>query len=339
MDRILILSGIIISRTATPVIWILVAMALGLFLWWRFFRSAGLPPKEMIIPAAEDDVSAEPEITYEGPGQLLVRFQTLQQDFEQATKELQRFNGFREIQLQGWQQLSADVIRRILPVLANLEPYLEDTDSQAAAVAQLAYGRLLTELVTIGVTQIVPSPGETFDGKYHLLGPDSEGYPPYRIKSVVQPGYRFEPRIPGASEIVLKPAEVIVETDVERADIEPEEDGGMVEPITDTGIIEPVEDGGMGEPITDTGSIEPVEDGGRLVMVNDDGLIEQETDDTVDPIDKNIMMVSLFEQMPAAMVLDSDDDLEIRRVPLPDEDDDDDIMEIKRMPSPLPDEE
>jgi|GEM_PF-2206721 len=343
MDRFLFISGIIVwdKNAITSVILMLAAMALGLFLWWRFFRPTAMPPKEVIEASEENDVA-------EGPGQLLVRFQTLQQDFELATRELQRFNGSREVQLQGWQQLSADVIRRILPVLANLEPYLEDTDSQAADVAQLAYGRLLTELVTIGVTQIIPSPGEAFNGKYHVLGPDSEGYPPYRVKSVVQPGYLFQPRILGASEIVLKPAEIIVESETEYVEIETAEGGDIIEPAEE-GVVEPEEDIGMVEPEAEDGIIEPaeegiiepVEDNGMLVTLDDDGMIvSTEEDNTIDPIEKSNMMVSLFEQMPAAMALDGDDAIEIVRVPLSGEEDDDaEASEIKRMPSPLPDEE
>jgi len=212
-----------------------VCAAMALFFWWRVHRGAQAPQAtaeeastlgEIAEDTPDEEPDEEPDATAtEGPGQLLVRFQTLSKDFEQATKELHRYNGSREIQLQGWQQLSADVIRRILPVLDNLEPYLDDTDSSAAVVAQLAYGRLLTELVTIGVTQIIPVSGEPFDGNYHLLGVESKGYPPYRIKSVVQPGYRFQPRIPGASEIVLKPAEVVVESEIEPAAEElPEEE-------------------------------------------------------------------------------------------------------------------
>jgi molecular chaperone GrpE (heat shock protein) len=292
---------------------VFIAAALGFFLWWRFRRYAGMPPAppaEVNEPTMEDDMPETP--LNEGPGQLLVRFQTLHQDLEHATQDLQRFNGSREIQLQGWQQLSADVIRRILPVLENLEPYLEDTDSTAADVAQLAYGRLLTELVTIGVTQIIPLPGESFDGRYHVLGTDSVGYPPYRITSVAQPGYRFQPRIPGASEIVLKPAEVIVESETELVDIELVKVDGLVE---GDGMAELVEDDGMAE------------------------LVEE--DSISDPVKDNTMMVSLFEQVPAAMVLDDDDVIEIRRMPPPDDDDEDDedVTEVKRMPSSLPDDE
>jgi len=241
-----------------PVTVVSVAVALGLFLWWHIRRSARVPlppPAEEAAPLAVEE--SEPEAPdsppAEGPGQLLVRFQSLNNDFEQATKELQRYNGSREVQLQGWQQLSSDIIRRILPVLDNLEPYLDDSDSSVSDVAQLAYGRLLTELVTIGVTQIIPSPGEPFNGKYHVLGPDSMGYPPYQIKSVVQPGYRFQPRIPGASEIVLKPAEVIVESIVVE---QPEEES--VEEIEIVRAPVPVDDDE--EDTTETRRMPPPED-------------------------------------------------------------------------------
>ena len=228
MEQVILASGLLVwnAAVAVPVTVLIAVAVLGLFLWWQLRRmETRLAPREDDQLPVVEEVPEEPAIeANEGPGQLLVRFQTLHQEFDQATKELQRYNGSREVQLQGWQQLSSDVIRRILPVLDNLEPYLDDTDSTASDVAQLAYGRLLTELVTIGVTQIIPSPGESFDGKYHVLGPDSEGYPPYRIKSVVLPGYRFQPRIPGASEIVLKPAEVIVESDIEHPDTDPFEE-------------------------------------------------------------------------------------------------------------------
>lgn len=171
-------------------------------------------PVEEVAQLVENEAVtvATDEQLAEGPGQLFVRFQQVNKDLDLVTRDLQRFNGSREVQLQGWQQLTSDIIRRILPVLDNLEPYLDDADSAASDVAQLAYGRLLTELVTVGVTQIIPTPGEHFDAKYHLLSPDSTGYPPYQVRLVVSPGYRFQPRVSGAMEIVLKPAEVIVET-------------------------------------------------------------------------------------------------------------------------------
>lgn len=273
-------SGLLVwNEVAAVPVTVVVAVALGVFLWWQLRRMETrlTPPPPAIEPPSvvDEEEPEEPVVEMnEGPGQLLVRFQSLHNEFDQATKELQRYNGSREVQLQGWQQLSSDIIRRILPVLDNLEPYLDDTDSTASDVAQLAYGRLLTELVTIGVTQIIPTPGEPFDGKYHVLGPDSVGYPPYRVKSVMLPGYRFSPRIPGASEIVLKPAEVIVETDIDHPDAEPIEE----------------------EPLPE---------------------------------------LTELERVAAAMSLDGDDDaIEIRRMPLP-EDDDEDEGTIKRMPTSL----
>jgi len=280
VEHVILASGLLVwNEVAAVPVTVVVAVALGVFLWWQLRRMETrlTPPPPAIEPPSvvDEEEPEEPVVEMnEGPGQLLVRFQSLHNEFDQATKELQRYNGSREVQLQGWQQLSSDIIRRILPVLDNLEPYLDDTDSTASDVAQLAYGRLLTELVTIGVTQIIPTPGEPFDGKYHVLGPDSVGYPPYRVKSVMLPGYRFSPRIPGASEIVLKPAEVIVETDIDHPDAEPIEE----------------------EPLPE---------------------------------------LTELERVAAAMSLDGDDDaIEIRRMPLP-EDDDEDEGTIKRMPTSL----
>ena len=203
-------------------------IAIAVFVLWRGRRrDKAAQPEETVLP---DELTAlapeEPEAPpVEGPGQLLIRYYSLVKELEETTKELQKFSGTREVQLQGWQQLSSDIIRRILPVLDNLEPYLDEPDSEATMVAQLAYGRLMTELVTVGVSQIIPAPGEPFNGKYHALSPESTGYPPFRIKSVVSPGFRFQPRITGATEIVLKPAEVIVESAVTAIP----EDGDAVE--------------------------------------------------------------------------------------------------------------
>ncbi len=183
-------------------------IATGIFWWWLVQRLAAMTPPPA-DPPAPPDAPAEEAPLPEGPGPLLVRFQELSRALEQTTKDLQRFNGAREVQLQGWQQICHDVIRRILPVLDNLQPYLDDENETVAAVAQLAHGRLLTELATVGVTRILPAPGEPFDGRYHQLGPETTGYPPYRITAVVSPGYLFTPRVPGAAEMVLKPAEVV----------------------------------------------------------------------------------------------------------------------------------
>ena len=165
---------------------------------------------EMDMPMVEAELP-ESEPPREGPGPLFIRFKALQTEFDQAVKEMQRFNGAREVQLQGWQTLCTDVIRRVLPVLENLQPYLEDEDGTLADVAQMASGRLLTELITVGVTRFTPLPGDPFDARYHQLLANSGGTPPYRVRTVVAPGYLFRPRVPGAGEVVLKVAEVMVE--------------------------------------------------------------------------------------------------------------------------------
>jgi len=190
-----------------------VGAAIALFVWWvRLRQPASAAAEPAPAPSSEPEPGEKAPAAPEGPGQVMIRFQALARELEAATKDLQRYNGTREVQLQGWQQMSADIIRRIMPVLENLEPFLNDENDAVADVAQLAHGRLLTELVTLGVTQIIPTPGDEFDGRCHQLNAHSTGYPPYRVKRVVAPGYRFQPRITGAAEIVVKPAEVIVES-------------------------------------------------------------------------------------------------------------------------------
>ena len=117
-----------------------------------------------VATTVSDETICEPatpvvDTPREGPGALIVRLQELCTEFELATQEVQRYSGTSESLIQGWQQLCSDIIRRVLPVLENLEPYLEE-DSPGADIAQMAYGRLITELVTVGVTQIMPSRGD-----------------------------------------------------------------------------------------------------------------------------------------------------------------------------------
>lgn len=151
-------------------------------------------------PVADDPQSS---------GALLARLQALHNDLDAMTQGVQRYSSQREVQLQQWQLLCQEIVRRLLPVLDNLSPYLADEDERVAEVAQLAYTRMVTELSTIGVTQIVPQVGEPFDGRYHQLSPESTGVPPYQVAQVCAVGFRLLPRVNGASETVLRPAEVI----------------------------------------------------------------------------------------------------------------------------------
>jgi len=211
--------------------WVTASVIIGggaFILRWRQLSLAArgaehLPVEAAVTPIEEAPVTDEPvdalpepeAPSVEGPGPLFQRFKALQAEFELAVKEMQRLNGTREAQLQGYQILSTDIVRRVLPVLENLQPYLDDEDSALADVAQMASGRLMTELVTVGVTRFVPEIGEPFDARSHLLLARDDGAPPYRVRTVVAPGYRFRPRVPGANEVMLKPAEVTVEGTVE----------------------------------------------------------------------------------------------------------------------------
>ncbi len=191
------------------------AALVTLLLIWRWYRQYIRMHTLPVSGGTPDapDTEAPPELVVpDGPGTLLVRFQELDRQLGQAVQDLQHFNGNREAQLQGWQQLSAEIMRRIVPVLDNLEPYLRDDESPGADVARMAHGRLLTELATLGVSRIIPQPGDDFDGKYHQVDAASSGLPPYRITAVVAPGYLFRPRVAGANELVVKPAEVVVES-------------------------------------------------------------------------------------------------------------------------------
>lgn len=196
----------------------LLALAAGyIALRLRPHSLAPAVPPEPATASISETVTCGPvvemtEATRERPGALIVRLQELCTEFELATQDVQRYSGTSEALIQGWQQLCSDIIRRVLPVLENLEPYLEEADAPGADIAQMAYGRLITELVTIGVTQIMPARGDAFNVKLHLAAGGSHGLPPYRISQVITPGYLFRPRVQGAGEIVLKPAEVVLES-------------------------------------------------------------------------------------------------------------------------------
>ncbi len=184
------------------------------------------PPVADDAPAPADDVA--PAIPG-GPGPLVVRLQDLCAEFTLTTQDVAHYGHQREVQLQQWQRTCVETLRRMLPVLDNLEPYLDDAEPQVAEVAQLAHGRLRTELASLGVKPIHPQPGEPFDGTYHQLDPDVTGLPPYTIVETVVEGYLFTPRAGGIGEIVLRPAEVraagVAETDAELA-AETEDDPG-----------------------------------------------------------------------------------------------------------------
>jgi len=170
------------------------------------------PTDEQTMPACDELPSEEDAQQVTGAGPILARLSELCQDFTLATQEVRYYSGTREVQLQNWQRLCTDILRRVLPVLENIEPFLRDEHEGVAELAQLMHGRLLTELMSIGVRLITPEPGEPFDAMYHQLHPDTTGLPPYQVKRTASPGFIFRPRVTGAGDVVLKPAEVVAET-------------------------------------------------------------------------------------------------------------------------------
>jgi molecular chaperone GrpE (heat shock protein) len=176
-------------------------------------------PEPVPEPIVDEVVPDEP--TPDVPGPILASLQTLNDDLALTTQRVQRYSSQREVQLQQWQRITAEVLRRVIPVLENLEPYLDDANPEVAELAQLTYGRLQTELATVGVTRIAPEPGDTVEWRLHQLDPASDGTPPYAITRLVSAGYLFQPRVSGAQEIVLKPAEVVATSaDEDASDME-----------------------------------------------------------------------------------------------------------------------
>jgi len=147
-----------------------------------------------------------------GPGAILSHLTELCQEFNQTTQEVQNYTGKREAQIQEWQRLCTDILRRILPILDNITPYLADEHEQMADFAKVVHGRFLTELTTIGVRVIDPKPGDPFDARIHLLHSETSGLPPYQVKTPIAAGYLFRSRVSGANEVILRPAEVIAKT-------------------------------------------------------------------------------------------------------------------------------
>lgn len=198
-------------------------------------------PEEISEP---DALPAADEPALEGAGHILVRLTELCQEFTLASQDVRQYSGTREMQIQGWQRLCADILRRTLPVLENIEPYLADENPEVSELAHLVHGRLMTELMTVGVRLITPEPGEPFNAVYHQLHPDTSGLPPYQVQAVVSPGFMFRSRVSGASEVVLKPADVIAETII------------IAEPVSETE-----------EPISvDVPSEEPLDNDNALVV-------------------------------------------------------------------------
>jgi molecular chaperone GrpE (heat shock protein) len=205
-----------------PVLGSLLALGVGAVVgWWGGRSRYGLPavalpaapPAESGVPEdAEDgeaaDAPALPDVG-EGPGPLLTRLQALTGEAQSLTEAVGRYSGTREVQVQQWQRTCADVLRRLVPVLDNLEPYLSDDTPGTAEVAQVTYHRLQTELATVGVVQIQPQAGEPVIWQHHQLAGESVGAPPFVVTAVVEVGYLFTPRIAGAAPVVLRPATVI----------------------------------------------------------------------------------------------------------------------------------
>ncbi|MHB9133998.1 MAG: nucleotide exchange factor GrpE [Armatimonadota bacterium] len=189
----------------------------GIIRWWQCRPVNESPSTEQVT--ADEQSTAEtvetPSLPEEAPvpnspGTLLARLIELSQEFDGTTYELQRLNANREVQLQNWQRTCTDILRRMLPVLENLEPFLHDEEGRVVELATLIHGRLLTELATVGVTQINPTPGDAYDAAYQQIDAASTGYPPYTITEVIAAGYLFAPRAAEQHGIVLKPATVVV---------------------------------------------------------------------------------------------------------------------------------
>lgn len=221
------LAGMAFAQGAVPAVtaawglrdigWLLAIALVGVIIGLLARRPPSAQPDTPATPEvpADDAAPSPPPIeappVMDVPGPIIVQLQELNDELAQATQRVQRYSSQREVQLQHWQRTTTEVLRRILPVLDNLDPYLADEKPEVAEVAQLAHGRLMTELSTVGVKKIEPEIGEIVDFRYHQLDPSSDGLPPYRITSVVAPGYLLLPRVPGAMDIVLKPAEVVAE--------------------------------------------------------------------------------------------------------------------------------
>ncbi len=126
------------------------------------------------------------------------------QEFTVAAHDVRSYTGMRESQIQDWQRLCADILRRMLPILDNVTPFLTDEQEQMADFAKVVHGRFMTELSTIGVRVIAPNPGDPFDARLHLLHPETSGLPPYQVKVLVAPGFLFRARVSGANEVILR---------------------------------------------------------------------------------------------------------------------------------------
>ena len=144
-------------------------------------------------------------------GDLRRSISSIQQELQKTEKQIWDYGVSEEDRGRRWRTTCCNVAAKAAGVLQSCwQGQKEDTTARAI------YHELLTSLGTVGIEEINPNPGDIIeenDQRYRINKRD--GLPPYRITTVLYPGYYFRSPLekPSSNEgkILLEPAVVDVE--------------------------------------------------------------------------------------------------------------------------------
>lgn len=134
----------------------------------------------------------------------------LQDKYLRKVAEFENYRKRKEREVEEfWRRANADLIRKLLPILDDIERSLESArrdENFEALVAgiEMIYKSFLKLLEAEGVKQI-SAVGEEFNPEYHeaLMQVEKEDVPPHTVVEEHQKGYLL-------GDLVLRPAKVIV---------------------------------------------------------------------------------------------------------------------------------
>jgi hypothetical protein len=144
-------------------------------------------------------------------GELRHRLDSLQQEIDGIRGRVWDYGSTEEERGRRWRISCLAVAGKAVTVLQSC--WLErEQDSTSQAI----YDELMLSLRSVGVEEIIPSPGdmvEENDRRYRIS--KREGQPPYEVTRILCPGYYFRPMLGKLSEsddkVILEPALIEVE--------------------------------------------------------------------------------------------------------------------------------
>ncbi|MBN2168497.1 MAG: nucleotide exchange factor GrpE [Actinobacteria bacterium] len=161
-----------------------------------------IDPVEIIDEGFENDPGNETNPGVPGKEELLDSLLRLKADFENYRKRMVKE------QTRILETAEADLIRKLLPVIDNLQRALDHADRKSEGGlyegVQMVLTQMLETLGREGLEEIDPE-GEPFDPEHHeaMMVVETDNCPEDQVVEVVQKGYRFR-------NLLIRPAMVKV---------------------------------------------------------------------------------------------------------------------------------